>query len=115
MSIETLVTVVAVFVVFLVLKKLMMGKTISGAEARKMVEDGAVLVDVRSPGEFGSGHIKGAKNIPVGEIGARAGELPKDKTIVVYCRSGARSGQARSALASKGFENVHNLGPMSAW
>lgn len=115
MSMETMLILVGVFVAMLVLKKLLMGKTISGAEARKMVEDGAVLVDVRSPGEFGSGHIEGAKNIPVGEIGGRAGELPKDKTIVVYCRSGARSGQARSVLASKGFENVHNLGPMSAW
>jgi rhodanese-related sulfurtransferase len=115
MPIETILMLGGLFVGFIVLKKVMMGKTISGAEARALVEKGAVLVDVRSAGEFGGGHIKGAKNIPVGEIGARAGELPKEKTIVVYCRSGARSGQAKSILAAKGFADVHNLGPMSAW
>ena len=115
MSMETLGILVGLFVVMLVLKKVMTGKTISGAEARDLMESGAVLVDVRTPEEFGSGHIKGAKNIPVSEIEQRASELPKDKPVVVYCRSGARSGRARSILRAKGFADVYNLGPIGAW
>lgn len=115
MSMETLGILVGLFVVMLVLKKVMTGKTISGAVARDLVESGAVLLDVRTPEEFSSGHIKGAKNIPVSEIDRRASELPKDKPVVVYCRSGARSGRARSILVSKGYQDVHNLGPMGAW
>jgi rhodanese-related sulfurtransferase len=84
------------------------------AKARQMVEGGALLLDVRSPGEFSGGHIEGALNIPVDQLGARVGELDKGRSVVVYCRSGARSEAARGLLAQAGFE-VHNLGPMSAW
>ena len=87
---------------------------IDGPNARKLVAAGAVLVDVRSPGEFASGHIEGALNIPVNEIGARLSELPKDKPIVVYCAAGARSGVAAGTLAEAGYD-VRNLGKLSAW
>ncbi len=91
------------------------GKT-DPAAARELVAGGAALIDVRSPGEFASGHIEGAKNIPVGEIGARTSEVgAKDAPVVVYCRSGARSGSAKSTLEAAGFTQVHDLGAMSRW
>lgn len=86
------------------------------SEAHALVEGGATLIDVRSPGEFGSGHIDGARNIPVEEIGERSSEVgSKDKPVVVYCRSGMRSAQAKSTLEEAGFTQVYNLGGMSRW
>lgn len=103
------------FLLFMAFKRLMSGKRISSAEAHTLVESGALLVDVRTMGEFGGGHLKGAKNIPVSDLGGRLKELPKDKTLVLYCRSGARSGQAVRFLKSQGYTELHNLGPMTAW
>lgn len=92
------------------------GGKISGPVARRLVEDGARLVDVRSPGEFASGHIPGAINIPVQELSERVGELsPKDKPIVLYCQSGMRSASAARFLKAAGYVSVHNLGPMRSW
>lgn len=87
---------------------------IDGTTARAKVTEGAVLLDVRSPGEVAGGALKGAANIPVGELSRRVGELDKTKVLVVYCRSGARSSQAVSFLRGQGFE-AWDLGPMSAW
>jgi rhodanese-related sulfurtransferase len=90
--------------------------TISGQEARQLVEDGAVLVDVRTPEEFQAGHIEGARNIPVGELPQRSSEVgDKSQPVVVYCRSGARSRRAKGLLEDGGFTRVANLGPMSSW
>lgn len=114
-DISTWLVPVGIIVAMLVLKKMMMGAVIDGQTARKLVEEGAMLVDVRTPGEYAGGHIKGAVNVPLDQISSRVGEFPKDRKIVLYCRSGARSGQARSMLKAKGFEDVLNLGPMSAW
>jgi rhodanese-related sulfurtransferase len=105
---------VAAIAVILVLKAVAGSDRIDSEQAHELVKSGATLVDVRSPDEFSSGHIEGAKNIPVGNIAARAGEIPKDKPVVLYCRSGARSSRAASVLAGQGYE-VHNLGPISAW
>lgn len=88
---------------------------LDGAAARKLVQDGALLVDVRTPGEFASGHITGATNIPVQEIERRIGELgPKGRPVVLYCRSGARSAQAARILTAAGYV-AHNLGAMGRW
>jgi len=85
-------------------------------EARAMVSAGAMLIDVRSPGEYASGHIEGAVNIPVSDLGGRIPKLgKKDRAIVVYCRSGNRSGQAARILAAAGFTKVFDLGAMSNW
>lgn len=83
------------------------------AEARQRVAAGATLLDVRTPMEFSMGHIEGAKNIPVQELGARFREIPKGD-VVIYCRSGARSAAAAQFLRSQGYE-VLDIGPMSAW
>ena len=71
-----------------------------------------LLVDVRTAEEFDSGHIEGAKHIPYEEIGVRIGELTDDKSreIVLYCRSGRRSGVAQKTLVDMGFENAINAG-----
>ncbi len=91
------------------------GKT-SPEKARELVEAGAALIDVRSPGEFSGGHIEGARNIPVGEISARLSEVgDKDAPVVVYCRSGGRSASAASTLENAGFTQVYDLGAMSRW
>jgi len=91
------------------------GVRVSGSEAKQLVDDGAQLVDVRTPMEFAQGHLPGAINLPVGEIGRRADELDRGKTTVVYCRSGARSASAVMQLRSSGFDEVRDLGPITAW
>ncbi len=75
-----------------------------------------VLIDVREPNEYSAGYIAGAKLIPLGQVPARLNEIPKDKTVIVTCRSGNRSGQATSYLRQQGFSNVHNMaGGIVAW
>jgi phage shock protein E len=89
---------------------------IDGAKARELVASGALLVDVRSPAEFAAGHIEGARNVPVGEVGQRARELgPTHRPVIVYCASGTRSAIAKRALVRAGFARVYNLGSMSNW
>ncbi|MDP3277150.1 MAG: rhodanese-like domain-containing protein [Deltaproteobacteria bacterium] len=103
----------ALAVVYLVVQR---SGDVAGSEARQLVSAGARLVDVRSPGEFASGHLEGAINVPVQELGQRMGELePKSAPIVIYCLSGTRSAQASRMLKSAGFAQVHNLGAMSRW
>lgn len=89
----------------------------SAAKAQSLVAAGAVLLDVRTPGEFARGHIEGARNIPIDSLGARLADLgpPASTTVVVYCQTGARSTRAARTLRDAGFTSVHNLGPMSAW
>lgn len=88
---------------------------IDGVAARQLVDGGALLVDVRTPGEFASGHIPGAVNIPVQDIDGRLDELgSKNRPIILYCRSGVRSAQAARVLANAGF-TTHNLGAMGRW
>lgn len=86
------------------------------AEAHRLVEQGAALIDVRTPGEYAAGHLDGAKNIPVAELAGRLGDVgPKDRPVVVYCASGARSAAATSALQRAGFATVFDLGGMRNW
>ena len=81
---------------------------------KQLIADGALVVDVRTPAEYKSGHIKGSINIPVDTIKSKVGELKqKNKTIITCCRSGARSGMAKGILRSRGLE-AHNGGPWNA-
>ena len=76
----------------------------------------AVIIDVRTPGEYRDGHIPGVVNIPLDELEKRMGEIPKDKKTVLICRTGSRSAQGTRLLRSKGFNNVYNsTGGMSTW
>ncbi len=78
---------------------------------RKAIGNGALIVDVRTPQEFADGHYPGSINIPLSEINDRIAEFGnKDKPIVVYCRSGNRSGKAKSILEGQGFTKVINGG-----
>lgn len=82
---------------------------IDSATAARLVGEGAFLLDVRTPTEFATGAPKGAVNIPVQELAGRLDELPRDRKIVAYCRSGARSATAVAQLVKAGFE-AHDAG-----
>ncbi len=72
---------------------------------------GAVLLDVRTPEEYRSGHIPGSKNIPLQTLDkAESVAENRDKALYVYCQSGARSRQAAGVLKQMGYTNVHNIG-----
>lgn len=72
------------------------------------VAKGALMVDVRTPEEFASGSVKGAINIPLNEVESRINEFKGKPGVVVFCRSGNRSGQAKKILESNGIKNVIN-------
>jgi rhodanese-related sulfurtransferase len=73
-------------------------------EARKMVEGGAQLVDVRADHEWEAGHLPGAVHIALAELAERTGEIDKDRPVILYCRGGTRSDMATSALAEAGYD-----------
>jgi rhodanese-related sulfurtransferase len=79
------------------------------------VPDGVWLLDVREDDEWAAGHAPGATHIPLGQLSARAAEVPRDETVYVICRSGARSGRAALALAGAGWEAVNVAGGMQDW
>ena len=95
-----------------------LGKIISaivpafGGVASGALPSEASLIDVRSTGEFTSGHIDGAISLPLGSIGQTIGGVVPDKTrpIIVYCQSGARSSSAKNLLNSLGYQQVFNGG-----
>ena len=92
--------------------------TLTVASAKELIKEGAVLVDVRSKSEYNSGHIDGAKLLPVESINvsnAKEVIVSKDTVVIVYCRSGARSASAAKVLEGLGYTNVYNLGAMSNW
>lgn len=76
----------------------------------------AAIIDVRTPAEYQDGHIPGVANIPLDELEKRMGEIPKDKKVVLICRTGNRSAQGTKLLRDKGFANVYNsTAGMSSW
>ena len=86
----------------------------SPVDYKKLMGEGAIIVDVRTPSEFKSGHIPGSLNIPVDSIKSKPGDLKsKNKVVITCCRSGARSGMAKSILSSAGVETV-NGGPWNS-
>ena len=84
-------------------------KQVHVSEVRGLVESGAYIVDVRTPGEYAAGHLKGAVNIPLGELRQRAGEIPKDRPVYLHCRTSQRSYNGIMALKGRGFENLYNI------
>lgn len=75
-----------------------------------MVQEGALLVDVREPHEYAEVHAEGALLMPLSEFEARYAELPEGRDLVMICRSGARSARAGQYLLDKGYTSVVNLG-----
>lgn len=91
---------------------------IAPTEAIRTMNQGAVLVDVRTPNQFKDGHIAGARNVPGDQIadGAKALEKLAGKTLILYCDNGAAGGAAVRTLARAGFRNVFSLrGGLAAW
>lgn len=88
-------------------------KNITGDELIKISKDNktSLIIDVRTLGEFRSGHIPNAKNIPVQDLSSKINTLDhyKDEEIILYCASGARSASAARLLASNGFNKIYNL------
>ena len=87
---------------------------LSEAAAKELLKAGAKVIDVRSPREFNSGHLRDAVNIPYREVGQRIEAIVPDKStpLLVHCLGGGRSAIARSALRRKGYTQVHNLGSL---
>lgn len=85
-------------------------------EAKRRVEGGALFLDVREEEEFEAAHIPGSQLLPLSEFMKRfEAELPKDRDIVVHCRSGKRSAQATEFLNERGYNAVNVGGGMLAW
>ncbi len=74
-----------------------------------------LLLDVRTPEEFASGHIPGAVNISVDMLASRLSEIPTNQPVIVYCRSGNRSATASNILAEAGYSSIYDLGGIVAW
>ena len=84
------------------------GPSVNYAE---LIKEGAIILDVRSKGEYGSGHIRGSMNIAVEQLGNNLNKLKdKNKPIITCCASGMRSASAKSILRSKGYTQVYNGG-----
>ena len=79
-------------------------------DLQSVIQQGAFLVDVRTPAEFAGGHVKGSVNIPLNTVPAQLVKFKNKKNIIVFCQSGGRSGQAKSILEQNGFTNVINGG-----
>lgn len=82
-----------------------------------MIDEGKVIVlDVRTPEEYNSGHIPDAELVPLQVLDGMSSELKKDKSYLIVCRSGNRSQQASEILAEKGFKDIYNMsGGMNSW
>ncbi len=83
--------------------------------AQHLTGTAPLLVDVREPDEYRAGHVKASRNIPLGSLAQRIGELPTDAPVHVICRSGNRSAQAVRALNKAGLQTVNVKGGMLAW
>lgn len=96
------------------------GPSVTPSQATQLINrEDAMVVDVRDPGEYGAGHILGAKNLPLSRIDSGGKELAakrKDRPLIVYCDTGNRSGKAAAALKGQGYTKVLNLsGGLGAW
>ena len=91
-------------------------RVVDVTEAHRRQSAGALLVDVRQPDEWSAGHALNAKLIPLGSLAGRLGEVPRDREVLLSCRSGNRSGSAQRQLLQLGYEQVVNVsGGMHAW
>jgi rhodanese-related sulfurtransferase len=89
------------------IKKLFGG---SGADLGEIIGSGAKIIDVRTPGEFAGGNVKGSINIPLNTLSNKLGKFKKEESLVVCCASGSRSRAAQALLQSNGFTKVYNGG-----
>jgi rhodanese-related sulfurtransferase len=86
------------------------------AAAHLLQQQGALLIDVRESHEFAAGHARGARNVPLGQLGGRIAELETDRTVLLICRSGNRSRTAQGLLRRHNITDTRNVrGGMIAW
>ena len=109
MNWTTIIIVGAMVAAFLLVAK---SGQISVKDAAAHLKNGALVIDVRSPGEFSSGHLTNAINMPLDQIATDVLERVKDKSqvLLLHCASGMRSGMAQKKLNSLGYTNAFNLG-----
>lgn len=82
---------------------------------KQLLQEGGIIVDVRTKAEYAGGHIKGSKNIPLQNLNANPNiSKNKDKPVITCCATGMRSASAKSLLRSKGYTNVYNGGSWSS-
>jgi len=79
-------------------------------DLQEVISDGAVILDVRTKGEYQSGHLRNSINIPIDKLEQNIKKLNKNKSIITCCASGSRSATAKRILKSNGFEQVYNGG-----
>lgn len=76
----------------------------------ELINNGAIIIDVRTSAEYQNGHLKGSKNIPLDKLMTQISKIKKDQTVITVCASGMRSASAMGMLKNAGYENVHNGG-----
>lgn len=93
------------------------GTNVTVEEAKRKLDAGeATLIDVREPNEWREGHVAGAKHIPLGQLTLHTAEIPRDREVLLLCRSGSRSALATQMLRQQGFEQARNVdGGVLAW
>ncbi len=87
-----------------------MNSEISCEKLQELLKNGAQLIDVRSTMEFNQGALNGAVNLPITSIQHNTGTIDQSKPVLLYCRSGQRSGMVKQFLISLGFQDVYNIG-----
>ncbi|WP_240453341.1 MULTISPECIES: rhodanese-like domain-containing protein [unclassified Flavobacterium] len=108
-SIKIVLTFIALFIMFGLIKNMFLDNS-NNQELRTVIQNKAFLVDVRTPSEFASGHVEGSVNIPLDQVLNQLQMFQNHENIVVFCKSGNRSGQAFQMLKANGFNNVTNGG-----
>lgn len=105
---------IGIVLIAIIFNRFRSAMSVDASKIKDKIQLGALVVDVRTPAEYQSGHFPGAVNIPVDQVEKRLEEFGgKDKSIIVYCASGGRSGSAKSYLESMGFSDVINAGGLS--
>jgi rhodanese-related sulfurtransferase len=88
---------------------------VAPARAIELIDAGAVLIDVRRPYEYEGGRLAGSRNIEMNELSAAADSIPRDRSVLFYCRSGNRSGMAAQAFREAGYDAYNLAGGIEAW
>lgn len=89
--------------------RLLKDRTVTPDEALDAWRRGELFIDVRTPEEYAEGHVPGSLLIPLGELKARMGEIPKDRRLFLFCRSGNRSANATSTLLQHNYSDAYNV------
>ena len=110
MNIDPVTAAVVAVAGWLIVRRFLKGGKVAQNVVVELIKSGAQVVDVRTPEEFRDGAFPGAVNVPVNDLPRRMGELKKDKAVVLYCASGARSGVAARMLKQAGYTQVVNAG-----